>query len=176
MTTMNEERHEASNMRQDQAEDCDQETCEPTRCACKQSNAKQDQGEVQSTAARAELAAIKGQEPNGWRLVPTEPTAEMLAAAWAAPIPAVWLDSISARDNLVQITKYRAMLAAAPSMPDARVASVGKHAHLYECTGCGGMYLEKVSQCDCMPDVQQFNEWIAYPKQSAPAGEREAPA
>lgn len=36
------------------------------------------------------------------------------------------------------------------------------------------MYLEKVSQCDCMPDVQRFNEWIAYPKQSAPAGEREA--
>lgn len=66
---------------------------------------------------RAELAAIKGQEPNGWRLVPTEPTAEMLAAAWAAPIPAVWLDSISARDNLVQITKYRAMLAAAPAQP-----------------------------------------------------------
>lgn len=118
-------------------------------------------------AMAAELAAIKGQELDGWRLVPVEPTAEMLAAAWEAPIPAVWLDSIRARDNLVQSTKYRAMLAAAPSMPDAQVAPVGKHAHLYECTGCGGMYLEKVSQCDCMPDVQQFNEWVAYPKRAS---------
>ncbi len=55
------ERHEASNMGQDQAEDCDQETCEPTRCACKQSNAKQDQGEVQSTAARDVLAERRRQ-------------------------------------------------------------------------------------------------------------------
>ncbi len=55
-------------------------------------------------------------------------------------------------------------------MPDVKSASVGKHEHLYECASCGGMYLAKVSRCDCMPDVQQFNEWIAYPKQaSAPA-------
>ena len=56
------------------------------------------------------------------------------------------------------------------AVPDAKSASVGKHEHLYECASCGHMYLAKVSQCDCMPDVQQFNEWIAYPKQaSAPA-------
>lgn len=68
MTMMNDtERHEASNMGQDQAEDCDQETCEPTRCACKQSNAKQDQGEVQSTAARDVLAERRRQiEAEGW--------------------------------------------------------------------------------------------------------------
>lgn len=68
MTMMNDaERHEASNMEQYQAEDCDQETCEPTRCACKQSNAKQDQGAVQSTAARDVLAERRRQiEAEGW--------------------------------------------------------------------------------------------------------------
>lgn len=53
--------------------------------------------------------------PEGWKLVPIEPTSEMLSAAATAPIPAVYLDSISARSALQHKVVYKAMLAAAPS-------------------------------------------------------------
>lgn len=55
--------------------------------------------------------------PAGWRLVPVEPTPEMLRAAIDAPRPAVYVDSLSAAENLINSTKYRAMLAAAPQPP-----------------------------------------------------------
>jgi len=55
--------------------------------------------------------------PAGCVLVPIEPTEEMLKAARNAPMPAVWLDSISARANLASSTQYKAMLSAAPQPP-----------------------------------------------------------
>jgi len=32
---------------------------------------------------------------------------------------------------------------------------------LFQCDGCGHLYQEKVSQCDCMPDVQTFTQMQA---------------
>ena len=51
--------------------------------------------------------------PEGYALVPVEPTPEMLEAARLAPIPAVYLDSMSAMAALSTKAQYRAMLAAA---------------------------------------------------------------
>ena len=76
-------------------------------------------GSVQWAGWQARTSLAVG-VPDGYALVPVEPTAEMLAAARAAPIPAVLLDSISAQDNLAQGAKYRAMLAAAPAAPTVK--------------------------------------------------------
>ena len=54
--------------------------------------------------------------PDGWKLVPIEPTEEMVNAARNAPIPAVHLDSISAMADIRNKVCYRAMLTAAPKM------------------------------------------------------------
>ena len=36
---------------------------------------------------------------------------------------------------------------------------------IYRCTSCGAVYLDKVTQCDCMPKVQEFLEGIVtFPK------------
>lgn len=32
---------------------------------------------------------------------------------------------------------------------------------LYQCDGCGHLYQDRVSQCDCMPDVQTFTKMLA---------------
>ncbi|RSE88179.1 hypothetical protein [Achromobacter aegrifaciens] len=53
--------------------------------------------------------------PAGWKLVPIEPTPEMLEAARRAPLPAVMMDSRSATEDLQHKAAYAAMLAAAPS-------------------------------------------------------------
>ena len=35
---------------------------------------------------------------------------------------------------------------------------------LYECRGCGHLYDEKVSSCDCMENsANEYNEWTASP-------------
>lgn len=36
---------------------------------------------------------------------------------------------------------------------------------LFECTSCGYLYQSQVSRCDCMPDVQTFNHWVAMPRE-----------
>jgi hypothetical protein len=62
-----------------------------------------------------ELAALRAQGiPEGWRLVPVDPTTEMLAAARNAPQLTVLLDSFVAQQNLAFKTCYAAMLLAAP--------------------------------------------------------------
>lgn len=60
---------------------------------------------------------IPASEQDDWKLVPVEPTQAMLRAAIDAPRPAVYVDSLSAAENLINSTKYRAMLAAAPQPP-----------------------------------------------------------
>ena len=57
--------------------------------------------------------------PEGWVLVPVDPTTEMLQAAFNASVPAVWVDSISGQQAVCDAAKYRAMLAAAPEQPTA---------------------------------------------------------
>lgn len=64
-----------------------------------------------------QLITSSSTAPAGWKLVPVEPTREMLRAAIDAPRPAVYVDSLSAAENLIDSTKYRAMLAAAPQPP-----------------------------------------------------------
>lgn len=51
----------------------------------------------------------------GWKLVPIEPTNEMLMVARNAPLPCVMLDSISANIDLKNKTAYKAMLSASPT-------------------------------------------------------------
>lgn len=68
-----------------------------------------------------------------WKLVPVEPTTEMLDAARRRPLPALMVDSYTARENLDTGARYRAMVFAAPEAPpltvtvdpDARGVSVG---------------------------------------------------
>lgn len=43
------------------------------------------------------------------------------------------------------------------------VAKPEKSFTVYVCTSCEGIYLEKVSRCDCMPDKQEFDEYLAIP-------------
>lgn len=52
-----------------------------------------------------------------FKLVPIEPTPEMLEAARRAPLPAVMVDSRSATENLQHKAAYAAMLGAAPCTP-----------------------------------------------------------
>jgi len=79
-------------------------------------------GQVKRVAeiALSTVSALGAQQvsvPAGCVLVPIEPTEEMLKAARNAPMPAVWLDSISARANLASSTQYKAMISAAPQPP-----------------------------------------------------------
>lgn len=55
--------------------------------------------------------------PKGFRLVPVDLTEEMLAAAFNAPLPLVYIDSMKAQADLTNRTGYKAMLAAAPTPP-----------------------------------------------------------
>lgn len=55
--------------------------------------------------------------PKGYKLVPVEPTEEMLDAAYNAPLPMVWLDSMRAQYDLKTKAGYKEMLAAAPTPP-----------------------------------------------------------
>lgn len=55
--------------------------------------------------------------PKGFRLVPVDLTEEMLAAAFNAPLPLVYIDSMKAQADLKNRTGYKAMLAAAPAPP-----------------------------------------------------------
>lgn len=55
--------------------------------------------------------------PAGWKLVPIEPTPEMLEAARRAPLPAVMVDSRSATENLQHKAAYAAMLRAVTDSP-----------------------------------------------------------
>ena len=60
---------------------------------------------------RAELEKAKAQEvPEGYVLMPLEPTQEMLGAANLAPMPMVHIDSISGREKLRISTQYKAMV------------------------------------------------------------------
>ena len=52
-------------------------------------------------------------EANGLAIVPVEPTERMLEAARRAAIPMVYLDSLTARQDLEIGARYRAMIAAA---------------------------------------------------------------
>ncbi|MGQ1168114.1 hypothetical protein ACT4WQ_12925 [Acinetobacter baumannii] len=59
----------------------------------------------------AELAKAKAQAvPEGYVLMPLEPTQEMLGAANLAPMPMVHIDSISGREKLRISTQYKAMV------------------------------------------------------------------
>lgn len=60
---------------------------------------------------RAELEKAKAQAvPEGYVLMPLEPTQEMLGAANLAPMPMVHIDSISGREKLRISTQYKAMV------------------------------------------------------------------
>lgn len=60
---------------------------------------------------KVELEKAKAQVvPEGYVLVPLEPTQEMLAAANRAPMPMVHIDSISGREKLRISTQYKAMV------------------------------------------------------------------
>lgn len=66
--------------------------------------------------AMAALAAKTEQEPDGWQLVPKEPTAEMI---WAAEREQTrrWLADRERQRVQFEHALYRAMLAAAPKAP-----------------------------------------------------------
>lgn len=51
-----------------------------------------------------------------YKLVPLEPTPEMMGAARNAPMPMILIDSIAGRQDLTNASVYRAMLAAAPDV------------------------------------------------------------
>lgn len=60
---------------------------------------------------KAELEKAKAQAvPEGYVLMPLEPTQEMLAAANLAPMPMVHIDSLSGREKLRISTQYKAMV------------------------------------------------------------------
>ncbi|EKP31481.1 hypothetical protein ACOUV0_12290 [Acinetobacter baumannii] len=60
---------------------------------------------------RVELEKAKAQAvPEGYVLMPLEPTQEMLGAANLAPMPMVHIDSISGREKLRISTQYKAMV------------------------------------------------------------------
>jgi len=60
---------------------------------------------------RSELEKAKAQAvPEGYVLMPLEPTQEMLGAANLAPMPMVHIDSISGREKLRISTQYKAMV------------------------------------------------------------------
>ena len=60
---------------------------------------------------RAEQVKAKAQAvPEGYVLMPLEPTQEMLGAANLAPMPMVHIDSISGREKLRISTQYKAMV------------------------------------------------------------------
>lgn len=71
--------------------------------------------ELDYISARVAVRVLAGAEapPEGYVLVPLEPTQDMLDAARVAPLPAVLLDSITARQNLQLRVQWQAMLAAA---------------------------------------------------------------
>ncbi|HDX5875984.1 TPA: hypothetical protein RP350_003193 [Acinetobacter baumannii] len=62
-------------------------------------------------AQRDLLEKAKAQAvPEGYVLMPLEPTQEMLGAANLAPMPMVHVDSISGREKLRISTQYKAMV------------------------------------------------------------------
>lgn len=79
--------------------------------------ARQEQEfKVWLAARRASPAPVSTEQAgDAWRLVPINPTPEMLSAARNAPLPMVALDSISAQQDLMNKSRYTAMLGAAPS-------------------------------------------------------------
>lgn len=46
---------------------------------------------------------------------------------------------------------------------------------LHQCDGCGHVYHDPVTQCDCMPDRQTFTQLVAYPVRKGEEAEVEAP-
>lgn len=56
------------------------------------------------------LAAKQQAAPDGFVLVPTEPTQKMLDATINLPIPAVYVDSISGQHKLKVVAYYKAMI------------------------------------------------------------------
>ena len=80
-----------------EVDECDEYTHEPTNVAW---------GTWVIGLNRAKAQAV----PEGYVLVPLEPTQEMLAAANHAPMPMVHIDSISGREKLRISTQYKAMV------------------------------------------------------------------
>lgn len=35
---------------------------------------------------------------------------------------------------------------------------------MYKCKACGHLYMEPVTRCDCMPETNEFDEWVCVPK------------
>ena len=64
-------------------------------------------------SAEAELAELKA-KMEGWQLVPVEPTAEMVAAAFVGKVEAQCVQH-QERSRVAMAANYKAMLAAAPS-------------------------------------------------------------
>ncbi|WP_396231278.1 hypothetical protein [Acinetobacter baumannii] len=77
--------------------ECDEYTHEPTNVAW---------GAWVIGLNRAKAQAV----PEGYVLMPLEPTQEMLGAANLAPMPMVHIDSISGREKLRISTQYKAMV------------------------------------------------------------------
>lgn len=76
---------------------------------------EQDDGEYTNSKSLLgwELWQIKAKAqavPEGYVLMPLEPTQEMLGAANLAPMPMVHIDSISGREKLRISTQYKAMV------------------------------------------------------------------
>jgi hypothetical protein len=66
--------------------------------------------EAETASMRSELEALRSAVPAGWRLVPVEPTLEMLQAGRDTPLAGD--DAVDAPEDYKAV--YRAMLAAAP--------------------------------------------------------------
>ncbi|MCZ3294265.1 hypothetical protein NYZ61_18780 [Acinetobacter baumannii] len=70
-----------------------------------------DKAEIEVNAGWKAWKKAKAQAvPEGYVLMPLEPTQEMLGAANLAPMPMVHIDSISGREKLRISTQYKAMV------------------------------------------------------------------
>lgn len=105
--------------------------------------------------------------PDGYKLVPVEPTKEMLEAAYNAPLPLVFLDSMRAHYDLKTKTGYKAMLGAAP-VPPQPIYDEAKERELFEEFSRRIVAHDSanfpIRWCDCVPDEaieDHLNTWLA---------------
>lgn len=79
-------------------------------------SAVQEQVDIYEIALAALTNATAPAVPDGWKLVPVEPTREMLDSSSHEMIPAVHYDSMREYSRMLRRHAWRVMLAAAPEV------------------------------------------------------------
>src|SRR5690606_39489671 len=75
-------------------------------------------------------------------------------------------DTLAGRNSAHEL---RELLAAAPAVQGDLVT---EEVTLFECVSCNHLYQSHITRCDCMPEEQKFNRWLARPES---AEQRPAP-